>query len=442
MQHEGLGNYSYLMADPLLWLTPSKLDQLRLALPSSPLQPVEGLPPFQGGLAGLITYDYVQKLESIPLNEFNEFELPDLAFGMYDVVIAFDHRRNESWLISQGLVFDQNARFQDRDEKTAATRADFFLKQLSDDATNDDRQQPSSSNGSDELKQVENLAPQFTVPGPAGLTSDFSHAAYLEAARKCIDYIFAGDVFQINLAQRLLAPATTNSVELYRRLRKCNPSTFGGFFDLANAQIISASPERFISIQDRKVETRPIKGTRPRTRIPQIDVAVSQQLLSSAKDRSENIMIVDLMRNDLSRICEDDSIEVTQLCELEKYQSVFHLVSSVQGKLRAEMDAIDALIATFPGGSITGAPKIRAMEIIAELEPTARGAYCGSMGYLSLSGNADFNILIRTITAKSGWWQVPVGGGLVAQSDPQREYEETRTKAAGMLAAIRAGQQA
>jgi len=175
------------------------------------------------------------------------------------------------------------------------------------------------------------------------------------------------------------------------------------------------------------VETRPIKGTRPRTGHPQNDTAVSQQLLSSEKDRAENVMIVDLMRNDLSRICCDDSIEVTQLCGLEKYQSVFHLVSVIRGQLRPDQDAFDALLATFPGGSITGAPKVRAMEIIAELEPTTRGAYCGSIGYIGVDGNADFNILIRTITAKEGFWQFPVGGGLVAQSTPELEYQETWT---------------
>ena len=259
--------------------------------------------------------------------------------------------------------------------------------------------------------------------------------------QKCIDYIVAGDVFQINLAQHLLHPATTDSLSLYLRLRHCNPAPFAGYFDLSgitetDAQIISASPERFVSVRDRIVETRPIKGTRPRTGRPMVDIRARDRLLASEKDRAENTMIVDLMRNDLSLVCTDESIRVEQLCKLESYQSVLHLVSSVTGKLKPSATLCDLIAATFPGGSITGAPKIRAMEIIDELEPNARGAYCGSLGYLGFDGAADSNILIRTITANQGYWQIPVGGGIVVQSNPQSEYQETWTKAAGMLRAL------
>ncbi len=215
--------------------------------------------------------------------------------------------------------------------------------------------------------------------------------------KKCIDYIYAGDVFQINLSQRLLYPANCDAATLYQRLRRCNPAPFGGYFDMSGcgtaAQIVSASPERFFSVRDRIVETRPIKGTRRRTGTPLVDIHARGKLESSVKDRAENTMIVDLMRNDLSRCCEDDSICVTQLCELEAYQSVLHLVSAVQGRLRPQSGLADLVAAIFPGGSITGAPKVRAMEIIAELEPTARGAYCGALGYFGFDGNADFNIL-------------------------------------------------
>jgi para-aminobenzoate synthetase component 1 len=189
------------------------------------------------------------------------------------------------------------------------------------------------------------------------------------------------------------------------------------------------------------VETRPIKGTRRRTGIPLVDIQAQEQLLASVKDRAENIMIVDLMRNDLSRCCVDDSIIVTQLCELERYQSVFHLVSSVQGRLNDDADLIDLMQSVFPGGSVTGAPKVRAMQIIGELEPDSRGAYCGSLGYFGFDGSADFSILIRTITASRGWWQIPVGGGIVSHSKPHVEYEETWTKAAGLLRAVEACQQ-
>ena len=290
------------------------------------------------------------------------------------------------------------------------------------------------------------VANQFHVPGPTGLTSNFSADQYMAAVQKCIDYIYAGDVFQINLAQRLLFPANCHAADLYVRLRQCNPAPFSGYFDLqrsadrnsTNVQIVSASPERFIAVRDGIVETRPIKGTRRRTGSPLVDIHAKTELENSVKDRAENTMIVDLMRNDLSRCCTDDSIEVTQLCELEQYQSVLHLVSAVQGRLKPECDLVDLMEAIFPGGSITGAPKVRAMEIIAELEPNVRGAYCGALGYFGFDQTADFSILIRTITAAGGWWQIPVGGGIVSQSDPTNEYEETWTKAAGMLRALNA----
>jgi len=207
-----------------------------------------------------------------------------------------------------------------------------------------------------------------------------------------------------------------------------------------SGEIISASPERFVSIVDDRIETRPIKGTRKRTGRPMVDITVREQLKSSEKDLAENTMIVDLMRNDLSKICTDDSVKVTQFCEIEDYESVMHLVSAVEGKLSDKAKRagrVSGLLkAVFPGGSITGAPKVRAMEIIAELEPTARGAYCGSIGYFGFDGNVDLNILIRTITAGNGWWQIPVGGGIVSQSQPEKEYKETMTKAAGMLRAV------
>jgi para-aminobenzoate synthetase component 1 len=248
--------------------------------------------------------------------------------------------------------------------------------------------------------------------------------------------VFEGDIFQVNLAQRLLLPARGDASELYLRLRKRNPAPMAGYFDLGTFQVVSASPERFLKVEDRQVETRPIKGTRRRTGDPDDDQRVEAELVNSAKDRAENIMIVDLSRNDLSRACRPESVRVERLCGLERYPFVAHLVSVISGSLREGACPVDLVRAAFPGGSITGAPKVRAMEIIAELEPTARGPYCGSLGYLGLNGSMDLSILIRTITAGRGWWQIPVGGAIVAQSDPQREYEETWHKAEGMLQAV------
>jgi para-aminobenzoate synthetase component 1 len=282
------------------------------------------------------------------------------------------------------------------------------------------------------------LAPQHEVPGRPGLTSNFSAEGYRTAVRRVIDYIHAGDIFQANLSQRLLHRATTSSAELYCRLRKRNPAPFAAYLEGGDWQIASASPERFVQVSDREVETRPIKGTRGRALRPEADLYAGDDLRASEKDRAENIMIVDLLRNDLSRTCLANSVRVSQLCGLETYEYVQHLVSVVKGQLKPDLSPLETLRTSFPGGSITGAPKIRAMEIIAELEPTARGPYCGTLGYLGVGGQMDTNILIRTITATRGWWQLPVGGGITAHSDPQRELEETWHKAAGLLRAVHA----
>jgi para-aminobenzoate synthetase component 1 len=243
-------------------------------------------------------------------------------------------------------------------------------------------------------------------------------------------------VFQVNLSQRLLHPATMHPIALYRRLRELNAAPMAAYFDLGPAQILSASPERLVRVTERQVQTRPIKGTRTRSIRPEADLFAGADLKQSEKDRAENVMIVDLMRNDLARVCRPDSVEVTQLCELESFAYVQHLVSTVIGRLRDEFTPLDLLQAVFPGGSVTGAPKIRAMEIIAELEPTVRGPYCGSIGYIGLDGAFDTSILIRTITSAGGWWQLPVGGGVTSQSVPHLEYEETWQKAEGLLRAL------
>jgi para-aminobenzoate synthetase component 1 len=285
--------------------------------------------------------------------------------------------------------------------------------------------------------QPERLAPQWPIPDCRRLTSDFSREAYREAVRRVIEYIHAGDCFQVNLAQRLLYPAEKAPLELYLRLRACNPATFAGYFELGDFTIVSASPERFLRVEKGEVETRPIKGTRPRGATPAEDRARIHELLHSEKDRAENIMIVDLLRNDLGRVCRYGSVRVAAVCRLESYRFVHHLVSEVRGRLRPELGPIDLLRAAFPGGSVTGAPKIRAMEIIAELEPTARGPYCGSLGYVGFDGTMDSNLLIRTLTVGRGWVQFPVGGGIVADSVPEREYEETWHKAEGLLRIFR-----
>ncbi len=280
------------------------------------------------------------------------------------------------------------------------------------------------------------------MPEFPGLTSSFTRDGYLHAVRRAIDYVHAGDCFQVNLAQRLLYPSSEPPAEVYRRLRERNAATFGGYFDLGDHVIASASPERFLRVDQGEVETRPIKGTRPRADNPDDDRRQIEALLGSAKDRAENIMIVDLLRNDLGRVCRYGSIRVPALCRVESYRHVHHLVSEVRGRLRPDCTALDLLRAAFPGGSVTGAPKIRAMEIIAELEPVSRGAYCGSLGYIGFDGGMDTSILIRTFVIGRGWIQFSVGGGIVADSVPELEYAETWHKAEGMLRALRSGQSA
>jgi len=427
-----LGRYSFVTADPFdyLELPPDRthgLALLKRRMARFRTETLPGLPPFQGGAAGLLGYDLGRSLETLPDPAINEFQVPALAVGFYDWVVAFDHVEDRAWIISQGFPELRP----DHRRRRAAQRLEAVRGLLT--GANIGTGLPSAAR----ILSPGQLGPQYPVGSPRGLTSNFTGSTYLRAVRRAIDYIFAGDVFQANLAQRLLYPADDDSVSLYLRLRERNAAPFAGYFDLGEFQIISASPERFLKLSAGQVETRPIKGTCPRCDVPETDRAAENSLRRSEKDRAENVMIVDLLRNDLSRVCRPDSVEVSQLCEVETYQYVSHLVSAVCGRLREECSAIDLIRAAFPGGSVTGAPKVRAMEIITELERVARGAYCGSFGYLGFDRSMDLSILIRTITAGRGWWQAPVGGGIVAQSVPQAEYEETWQKAEGLIRSLR-----
>ncbi len=270
------------------------------------------------------------------------------------------------------------------------------------------------------------------------LRSTFTHRGYLDAVARVREYIVAGDIFQANLSQRFQAPLGEPPFELYRRLRCRNPAPFSAYLGFDGLEVVSASPERFLRLDEnrRHVETRPIKGTRPRGLGPMHDAALGRALAESEKDRAENVMIVDLLRNDLSRVCRPGTVRVPELFALEHHPTVHHLVSTVVGELDPAADAVDLLRATFPGGSITGAPKVRAMEIIAELEPTRRGVYCGAIGYLSGTGAMDTSIVIRTFLALRGQVYFQAGGGIVADSDPELEYRETVDKARALIEAL------
>lgn len=428
-----LGRYSFLAADPFLYIDASaddrhSLGRLAQAMAGCRTATVEGLPLFQGGAAGVLGYDLGRQLEVLPRAAADEFDVPVLAMGLYDVVVAWDHVDGRAWIISQGLPeLEPNQR-----RRRAERRLGDVLQWL--DRTSPERSTWEPTRRTDIPSEA--LAAAHRVPGVDGLMSSFSEWEYLRAVAHAIEYIRAGDIFQVNLAQRLLCPARDHSVSLYRRLRRCNPAPMAGYFDLGEFQVVSASPERFLKLTAGEVETRPIKGTRPRSTVAAVDRAAADELCRSEKDRAENVMIVDLLRNDLARVCDARSVRVEDFCRLESYEHVHHLVSSVRGRLRRGQGPIDLVRAAFPGGSITGAPKVRAIEIIAELEPVARGVYCGSLGYLGFDGAMDLSILIRTITAGRGWWQAPVGGGIVADSQPQREYEETWHKAEGLLRAM------
>ncbi|MBT5020738.1 MAG: aminodeoxychorismate synthase component I, partial [Planctomicrobium sp.] len=284
---------------------------------------------------------------------------------------------------------------------------------------------------------VQILTNKNKLPANEIVSTNFSYNEYQAAVQKVVDYIYEGDVFQANLSQRFIADSCANPLDVYRALRQHNPAPFAGLIKFADWAVHSSSPERFVQKAGDQVWTRPIKGTRQRRPVPEADLYTRDELRESQKDQAENVMIVDLLRNDLSRVCQSGLIRVPELCSIEAYETVTHLVSEVTGQLQPETTFWDVLRASFPGGSITGAPKIRAMEIITELEKVARGPYCGSMFYLGFDGTADSNILIRTIIQRGDKLAFPAGGGIVSQSSPKAEYEETLHKSEGMRTAIR-----
>jgi len=402
-------------------------------------EPTAGAVPFQGGVAGMLAYEFGRCFEKLPNASHDEFGLPICWLGLYDVVFAWEHgespEEDRGWIFSQGFgTFSELSVSDSERKRRAEIRLESFLDRIAGQRIlTESLAKPTNIHA-----MAHGLsAMQYETRLGGGWLGNFDSPLYRQAVEKTRQYILAGDVFQVNLSQRLLCPERCAASELVLRLRKVNAAPFAGYLDLGDSQIVSASPERFIQVRDRWIETRPIKGTRRRTGDSEQDARLKEELSLSEKDRSENIMIVDLLRNDLSRVCEIDSLSVDRLCEIETFPFLLHMVSSIRGRLRESVGISQLMAAIFPGGSITGAPKIRAMEIIAELEPTVRGPYCGSLGYIATSGDMDWNIMIRTLTCSRGWWQFQVGGGIVADSVPEQEEEETWTKAAGIVAAVR-----
>lgn len=425
------GRYSFLSADPVTRVESflgdeSPWDRFEALVQSLPTSFRDDLPPFQGGVAGVIGYEAGASLESVGVAACHDLPTPVVSVGLYDWTIAIDHDTGKRWLISQGLDVgdDRQARVQ-----RASERAEQVREQLLRPG------EPANSGSAALSQEPSQVYPEYPTHID-GVTSNLTSRQFQRSVADIVARIRAGECFQVNLAQRLLRQADCTSPELYLRLREANPAPLSGYYDGGEFQVVSSSPESFLNVRGNRVETRPIKGTVPRSGDAIRDRQWAEELLASEKDHAENVMIVDLMRNDLSRVCEDDSVRVEKLCQIERYQFVQHLVSVVSGKLRGDQGVVDLLRACFPGGSVTGAPKIEAMKAIAELEPNPRGPYCGSMGYISCSGAADFNILIRTITAAGGYWQIPVGGGITARSEPAKEEAETWAKAEGMLRAV------
>ncbi len=450
---ERTGRYSFLTADPYavirsrgavterldrgheVW-TPLATDALsaaRAALAPLVTDAVPGLPPFQGGVAGYIGYDWGATLERLPEARYDDLAIPDVILGLYDWVLAWDHCERAAWIISTGIPSAGLSA-----ERSARERLEMVRERLARAPGGDAhglRTHPVT------VAPSGPGAPSYPVLGveggeEIGLRSTFTHRGYLSAVARVREYILAGDIFQANLSQRFEAVLPEPPLALYRRLRRTNPAAFGAYLDFGGLQVLSVSPERFLRLSGSHVETRPIKGTRPRGLGPMHDALLGRVLAESDKDRAENVMIVDLLRNDLSRVCRPGTVRVPELFALEQHPTVHHLVSTVVGELEAGTDAVDLLRATFPGGSITGAPKVRAMEVIAELEPTRRGVYCGSLGYLGTTGAMDTSIAIRTAVVREGMVYFQAGGGIVADSDPEAEYRETLDKARGIIRAL------
>ncbi len=385
------------------------LDTYRLTAPSSPV-------PFTGGAVGYLSYDLCHFIERLPGTATDDLQLPECYFAFYDLILAFDNLHNKAYIVSTG--------FPELSESERMSRAKKRLGEIKDRLA--DMPNPATDIPATSVSPSE----QVTLKG------GFTHQEYVAAVEKARQYIIAGDIFEVNLSQRFETKLSITPYELYRRLRQINPAPFACYLNFDEVTVVSASPERFLRTRGDRVETRPIKGTRPRGKTPEEDAALAGQLKNSTKDRAENIMIVDLERNDLGRVCHYGTVNVTELAILEVFPTVFHLTSTVEGRLREGKNCIDLLKATFPGGSITGAPKVRAMEIIDELEPTRRSAYTGSIGYLSFNGDIDLNIAIRTFLVKGNKAYFQVGGAVVYDSDPEAEYQETLDKARALIDAL------
>ncbi len=438
MQHKEIGRYSLLACDPFLVFCcrGKKIDiierDMHRKTEADPWKELErlvekyqtsnntGLPLGCGGAIGYLGYDMGRFLEKVPALNRGEREIPDCYVGFYDTVLIQDLFSEKTYLVSTGLPERDHKKAQ----KRARQRLQLFKELLKKGRT--------AKNKKHEVKNIRNKK------GWYGATSNFTREEYCCTISRVQRYIRAGDIYQANISQRIEAPLLIQPYELYLRLRRLNPSPFAAYLQFPEVIVASASPERFLYVNGRQVETRPIKGTRPRGNSVQEDRKIASELIKSPKDKAELTMIVDLERNDLGRVCRPGTVRVPQLFNLESYATVHHLVAKVTGELLPDKSRFDLLRASFPGGSITGAPKVRAMEIIEEVEPVRRGIYTGTIFHMGFDDCMDSSIVIRTFIIKNKENKVyfQVGGGIVADSEPEAEYIETIDKARALFKAL------
>ena len=443
MQIEGMARYSFMSADPFMtvisrgkkvevkkrtdlgkteYIQGDILEIIRGYMKKYQLSCEQCPIPFPGGAAGFFSYDLGRQFETIFDSTKDDLVMPDCWLGFYDLMVAVDHAEGRVYIASSGFPFD----LLEQRMKYAEERMKWLEKKLTNKSYSSSGIKPRYGD-SKSRNVVKNLI------------SNFDKSRYIEMVETAKEYIAAGDIFQVNLSQRFQLHSRDNPWEVYKRLSKINPAPMAAYINCGRTKVVSASPERFLKVSGGNVETRPIKGTRPRGETATEDRQQRHELWNSEKDRAELVMIVDLERNDLGKVCVPGSVQVKELYRLEEYPTVFHLVSTVQGELEDERDIFDLIRASFPGGSITGAPKKRAMEIIEELESVRRGIYCGSIGYMSFNGESDLNIVIRTLVFVENSVYFHVGGGITIDSIPQDEYQETLDKAKALMSALGLG---
>jgi para-aminobenzoate synthetase component 1 len=410
------GRYTIAAFDPVTTVSENVFETLREKINKTPFVDAPELP-FAGGWIGYLSYEAYSEIEKkVPVREPDL--IPKAVFSFYDQFYLYDHLKKRARWIALDNGREASARFL-RNSSLVVSVAKGLQNGRAPFAENSFQLAASDS-------------PRKLEKPSLPLQSNFTKQSYLTAIGRIKNYIEAGDCYQVNLSQRFEGDIAEEPYFIYRRLQKASSSPYAAYLNLEGAQILSSSPESFLELNGREVTTRPIKGTRRRGKTPGEDEALKKELLESGKDRAELLMITDLERNDLGKVCRPGSVSVAELFRLESYEQVHHLVATVRGELAEGKEAVDLLQAVFPGGSITGAPKIRAMEIIHELENVPRNVYCGAIGFLSLNGKAQFNVAIRTMICQKGKAYFWAGGGIVADSDPEAEYEETLVKASGM----------